>query len=210
MITVDSKEPQESSTTCCCMCEQIQSDGQHTLEKIDKHKSMINVKSKRMRYLFKKAIELSKMCEMQVLIVVKDDQQDRVTMYRSGKKDSLDGKAYSAEEALSQIQERRKQKKNIKVFTDDDYAALDTSQYTLKRQQMRSIIGKKRGRPRKNPEDKARNKNKTQNDISKTQKVESVEKVEQITPISQQLTNTITLSIQRQAPRSNSDNCEVS
>lgn len=57
---------------------------------------------------------------------------------------------YTAEEALENIRAKQKEKKNVKVFTDDDYQELDLSlrEYNLKRQQ--NSVKKKRGRPRKN------------------------------------------------------------
>lgn len=88
------------------------------------HKNKINVKSKRKRYLFKKAIELSQMCDLQIVIVVKDQIFDRITTYCSGK---LKENIFSAEEALELIKTKRAEKKPVKMFTDDDYYSLDTS-----------------------------------------------------------------------------------
>lgn len=82
-------------------------------------------------------------------------------MYCSGSKGNNTGsqtqgdsspssEVYTAEEALENIRAKQKEKKNVKVFTDDDYQELDLSlrEYNLKRQQ--NSVKKKRGRPRKN------------------------------------------------------------
>ena len=51
------------------------------------HRNNINVKSKRKRYLFKKAIELSQMKELRIFIMVRDLHCDRITTYCSGKEE---------------------------------------------------------------------------------------------------------------------------
>ena len=83
------KQPSNSSSSsskaapcCCCPCHDqggsnqqepsSASPGLDSLQKIEGHKNLINVKSKRKRYLFKKAIELSQMCELQVVVIVRD------------------------------------------------------------------------------------------------------------------------------------------
>ena len=48
------------------------------------HKLMINAKSKRRRNLVKKCIELSQMCNVETLLVVRDCNTKRVTVYESG------------------------------------------------------------------------------------------------------------------------------
>ena len=64
------------------------------------------------------------MCDLQIVIVVKDQIFDRITTYCSGKlKESI----FSAEEALDLVRQKRAEKKSVKMFTDDDYYALDTS-----------------------------------------------------------------------------------
>lgn len=59
--------------------------GEKIKDRIEKDKNRINVKSKRKRFLFKKAIELSQMCDLQIVIVVHDLILDRLTTYCSGK-----------------------------------------------------------------------------------------------------------------------------
>lgn len=57
-----------------------------------------NLKSKRRRNLFKKAIELSQMCDMQILILVHDTELDKIFQYSSG---SPDTKLFTVDEAIS-------------------------------------------------------------------------------------------------------------
>jgi len=44
----------------------------------------INLKSKRKRNLIKKAIELSKMCDLDITIIIKDRELDKIIQYSSG------------------------------------------------------------------------------------------------------------------------------
>ena len=45
----------------------------------------INIKSKRKRTLIRKAIEVSKLCNLEILIIIKDDETSKITEYNSGK-----------------------------------------------------------------------------------------------------------------------------
>ena len=58
--------------------------GKKQKNKLQNHRQLINAKSKRKRNLVKKAIELSQMCEVEVLLLVKDNSYNRVTIYESG------------------------------------------------------------------------------------------------------------------------------
>ena len=118
-------------------------------------KNRINVKSKRKRYLFKKAIELSQMCDLQIAIIVRDKIFDRLTTYCSGK---ISEGIFSAENALDLIKTKKAEKKTVKMFTDDDYNALDANVHSFKSPEELSVPKRKRGRPKKNPEDRIVNK----------------------------------------------------
>lgn len=101
---------------------------------IEQDKNLINVKSKRKRFLFKKAIELSQLCNVQVLIIVQDLKQDRMTMYGSGSK--AQGTMYTIEDAVAKLDSyKNTSNRATKLFSDDDYKALDTSEYWQKHQQ---------------------------------------------------------------------------
>ena len=44
----------------------------------------MNIKSKRKRTLIRKAIEVSKLCNLQILIVIKDEESHKLIEYNSG------------------------------------------------------------------------------------------------------------------------------
>lgn len=49
-----------------------------------------NLKSKRKRNIVKKAIELSHMCNMDILILIRDREMDKLFQYSSGKTEATD------------------------------------------------------------------------------------------------------------------------
>ena len=59
-----------------------------TNERIQDRLKRINLKSKRLRNLIKKGIELSEMCDLDILIVIKDREMDKITQYCSGQPDT--------------------------------------------------------------------------------------------------------------------------
>lgn len=69
------------------------------------------------------------MCDLQILIVVRDQLFDRLTTYCSGK---VSEGIFSTDEAFELIRTKREEKKTVKMFTDDDYSALDASDNTKK------------------------------------------------------------------------------
>lgn len=65
--------------------------GCKNLKLIKDQSKLTNVKSKRRRNLVKKAIELSNMCDVETILVVRDKKNKRVTLYESTPKEfSLD------------------------------------------------------------------------------------------------------------------------
>ena len=68
-----------------------------------------------------------------MFILVRDDYQDRITMYCSGSQKL--GDHFTMEKAIDCANTYSGyQRKVIKVFTDDDYSALDTKEYYQKHQ----------------------------------------------------------------------------
>jgi len=69
--------------------------GCKNLDMIKDHAKLTNVKSKRRRNLVKKAIELSNMCDVETILVVRDKKNKRVTLYESNGQDfSIDDAKY--------------------------------------------------------------------------------------------------------------------
>ena len=88
---------------------------------LERPKNFVNVKSKRKRFLFKKAIELAQMCSLDVFIAIRDQEQEKMSTYCSG---SLDcGRPlFTVERAMQSLKEfETLTRKVVKVFTDDDY-----------------------------------------------------------------------------------------
>ena len=52
---------------------------------IDDKQQRINTKSKQKRTLIRKAIEVSKMCSLDILIVIRDKETNKLYEYNSGK-----------------------------------------------------------------------------------------------------------------------------
>ena len=51
---------------------------------IDNKQQRINIKSKRKRTLVRKAIEVSQMCSLDILIIIRDNETNKVYEYNSG------------------------------------------------------------------------------------------------------------------------------
>ena len=58
------------------------------IQRIDDRLSRINLKSKRMRTLIKKTIELSQLCDLDISLVVRDREMNKFIIYNSGKGDT--------------------------------------------------------------------------------------------------------------------------
>ena len=69
-------------------------------ERIQNWLKRINLKSKRLRNLIKKGIELSKMCDLDILMIIKDREMDKVTQYCSGEPDK---NLFNFDEALKAL-----------------------------------------------------------------------------------------------------------
>ena len=57
----------------------------------------VNIKSKRKRTLFRKAIEVSQLCSIDILIIIRDNETNKLIEYSSGKSDS---ELFSINEAI--------------------------------------------------------------------------------------------------------------
>ena len=72
--------------------------------RINDRMKRINLKSKRLRNLIKKAIELSQMCDLDISLVMRDREMNKVTQYCSGfPEDTL----FNAEEAVKAIEKQK-------------------------------------------------------------------------------------------------------
>jgi len=63
------------------------------------------------------------MCDLDILIVIRDRQLDKVTKYTSGHL-SEEKEIFTVKEASSSVKEKELDGKNLKCFTDDDYEEL--------------------------------------------------------------------------------------
>lgn len=91
-------------------------------KRIDDRLKRINLKSKRLRNLMKKGIELSQMCDLDIVIVIRDREMEKITQYCSGPDDQL----FSIEEAQRVLENEEMNGRNVKIFNDRDYNALKT------------------------------------------------------------------------------------
>lgn len=96
----------------------------NTLVRCENKARRVNLKSKRKRNLIKKAIELSKMLSVDMLMVFMDHDTGKLSSYSSG--DRRVGK-YTIEKALKDFEEHRAATRFIKMFDDDDYASLKST-----------------------------------------------------------------------------------
>ena len=90
-------------------------------EPIEDKAKRINLKSKRRRTLLRKAIEVSQMCQLDILIIIRDNDTKRVLEYNSGDSDSVRFTFQDAVEALRLTNTGEFSKLN---FNDDDYEKL--------------------------------------------------------------------------------------
>lgn len=68
-------------------------------------------------------MELSEMCDLDILIVVRDRLLDKVSQYTSGSPDSGPG-LFNIDKAYEKIMNDKKLFKNIRTYTDRDYEDL--------------------------------------------------------------------------------------
>lgn len=84
----------------------------------------LNLKSKRRRNMVKKAIELTKMLDMDILMVMRDNDTGKYFHYASGNKRTGH---FTWERTLSDIQTLRAKDMEVRFYDDDDYYTLRTT-----------------------------------------------------------------------------------
>ena len=87
------------------------------------------MKGKRRRSLIKKAIELSKMLEMDIMMVMRCRDTGRVFVYGSEDGSHPEGGAdgpvvFDLKKAIQAVQHREALNKKVAIFSDSDYAKL--------------------------------------------------------------------------------------
>lgn len=83
----------------------------------------LNLKGKRKRNLIKKAIELSKMLDMDTLIVFRDIDTGKITQYNSGQ-GGIGRPLFTLEDAQIEIKKWKAKGRQVQRFDDTDYAKL--------------------------------------------------------------------------------------
>ena len=78
----------------------------------------INLKSKRKKTLIKKAIEISQMCQVDILLVIQDSEMNKMIEYNSGTKEKG---LYTVDRALKAYHEVKCRKKKYQHFCDEIY-----------------------------------------------------------------------------------------
>jgi hypothetical protein len=63
------------------------------------------------------------MCDLDILIVIRDRQLDKVTKYTSGSL-TEEREIFTVKDAAMSVKEKELDGKNMKSFTDDDYEEL--------------------------------------------------------------------------------------
>ena len=86
---------------------------------IEDRMKRINLKSKRKKTLLKKVIEFSGLFKLDILLVIQDNEMNKVIEYNSGA--MTQGTLFTLEEATKSIQQARKKSKIHKYITDDNY-----------------------------------------------------------------------------------------
>ena len=85
---------------------------------IDDKLRRINLKSKRKKTLIKKAIEISQMCQIDVLLVINDAEMSKMIEYNSGSKATG---YFSLDRAQRCFDEVKQKSKKYQFITDDIY-----------------------------------------------------------------------------------------
>lgn len=85
---------------------------------IDDRQKRINLKSKRKKTLMKKAIEISQMCKVDVLLIINDPEMNKMIEYNSG---SREEGFFTLNQALSCFDLVKQKKKKYQHITDDIY-----------------------------------------------------------------------------------------
>jgi hypothetical protein len=79
------------------------------------------VKSKRRRNLVKKAIELSSLCDLETILVVRDKKNRRITLYESSPKSFSLDKARDQLEEIKQKANKESMRWTLIQYTNENY-----------------------------------------------------------------------------------------
>ena len=94
------------------------------IELIEDKNKRVNLKSKRTRTLFRKAIEVSKMCNLDIYILTKDRDSAKVVQYNSV--GPLNNHHFTIDKVILELAKFKDMHvvRNFKHYTDLDYEAL--------------------------------------------------------------------------------------
>ena len=90
-------------------------------EVIEDKAKRINLKSKRKRTLIRKAIEVSQMCELDILILIQDRETNKLIEYNSG---GLQKAIFTISEAIAALKHVSSRTMGHQLYTDKDYEKL--------------------------------------------------------------------------------------
>lgn len=99
----------------------MQNNNDNQLARCQNKERRVNLKSKRKRNLVKKSIELCKMLDMKCLIIFKDLDTDKFSIYNSG--DQRSGH-FNLQTALEELRAYEAKRNVVRCFDDDDYEGL--------------------------------------------------------------------------------------
>ena len=71
----------------------------------------------------KKGIELSQMCDLDIAIIIRDREMDKITQYCSG---SQEKGMFTIDEVVKALQKEEYLDRNVKLYNDNDYNSLKT------------------------------------------------------------------------------------
>lgn len=107
--------------------------GFQNLETIKDQAKLTNVKSKRRRNLVKKAIELSSLCDMETILLVRDKKNRRLTLYESHPDSFNIGQAQELLEEIKMKASKDAFKWTVIQYTNENYLNIkDESVSSLK------------------------------------------------------------------------------
>ena len=91
---------------------------QRSFELVEDRTKRINLKCKRKRNLIKKAIELQKLSDLDICIVIRDREMDKIMQYASGTKDAGLFEVNVAQELIESLEE---DDKRYSMYDNDSY-----------------------------------------------------------------------------------------